>query len=621
MKTTQKIAAIVLAGLLGAAVYGLFRTAQPTSAPSVNTKTSYGGSAQAPIVDQTPLLTAQRLAQMPTSPEEQAFAEEALRLGDHEMDLAFAAAVRDAEEHPPVLSAEAKEIQARLQQAEKAVEADKSEVARLTAAYEKASADKKDALDDQIDVAKAKQELDQDEADDAKQDLIRSGGDPKGRIQSMVEEHEAASHVADTMHVSVFNDVEAQGLIHRVQRWSVLHQKQLLLWRAREDAESMVASLTAQHNALESQISAGKARATQTTGQATSSAGAGGTKKNSNLSREDSTALVKATNLRASEQKTLAGFGKRIDDQKQLAEVYAKWTDVVAAKQRSVVHRMLTGLVIILGILLVGVFFDSWLERLLGKTSLDRRQVETMRTVTRVAVQICAVIFILLVIFGPPSQLGTILGLAGAGLTVALKDFIVGFLGWFVLMGKNGIRLGDWVEINGVTGEVVELGMFHTVLLETGNWTDSGHPTGRRVTFTNSYAIEGHYFNFSTSGQWMWDELQVVLPTGQDPYPVIDAIQKKVAEATTESAKQAEQEWQHVARSRQMNALSAAPAINVKPVIGGVEIAVRYITSANERYQLRAKLNQAAVDLLGQKAVLPPAAPASVPATSTPPST
>jgi hypothetical protein len=99
-----------------------------------------------------------------------------------------------------------------------------------------------------------------------------------------------------------------------------------------------------------------------------------------------------------------------------------------------------------------------------------------------------------------------------------------------------------------------------------------------------------------------------VLPTGKDPYPIIDAIQKKVAEATTETAKQAEQEWQHAARSRQMNALSAAPAINVKPVIGGVEIAVRYITRANERYQLRAKLYQAAVDLLGGKNVhLPPA--------------
>jgi small-conductance mechanosensitive channel len=325
------------------------------------------------------------------------------------------------------------------------------------------------------------------------------------------------------------------------------------------------------------------------------------------LSREESAALVKATKQRSAAAKALASLDKRIDDQKQLAENYGKWIEAVAAKQRAVVHRGLAGLAFILAILLIGIFFDSWLERLLGKTSLDRRQVETMRTVTRVAVQICAVLFILLVIFGPPSQLGTILGLAGAGLTVALKDFIVGFFGWFVLMGKNGIRLGDWVEINGVTGEVVELGMFHTVLLETGNWTDSGHPTGRRVTFTNSYAIEGHYFNFSTSGQWMWDELQVVLPTGKDPYPIIDAIQKKVSEATTETAKQAEQEWQHAARSRQMNALSAAPAINVKPVIGGVEIAVRYITRANERYQLRAKLYQAAVDLLGGKNVhLPP---------------
>jgi small-conductance mechanosensitive channel len=221
---------------------------------------------------------------------------------------------------------------------------------------------------------------------------------------------------------------------------------------------------------------------------------------------------------------------------------------------------------------------------------------------------------VLLVIFGIPSQLGTFLGLAGAGLTVALKDFIVGFLGWFVLMGKNGIRLGDWVEINGVTGEVVELGMFHTVLLETGNWTDSGHPTGRRVTFTNSFAIEGHYFNFSTSGQWLWDELQVVLPAGRDPYPIVDAIQKKVLEATSETAKEAEKEWQGVARSSdKAHALTAAPAINVKPVVGGVEIAVRYITRANERYQLRAKLNQAAVDLLGQDSAAPPGASAPPP--------
>jgi small-conductance mechanosensitive channel len=603
MKTTQKIAAAVLVLLLGGTVYELLRTEPPASTLTTNGKGNHTAMAQAPLVDKSPLETAQRLGQMPTSPEELPFAQDALRLGDKEMDLAFAAAVRDATEHPPVLSAEAKEVQARMQKAERALEADKVQTEQLTVEEGKASGEKKDALDDQLDVAKAQLELDQDEVDDAKQDLIRAGGDPQGRIQTLVEEHEAASHVADSMKVAVSTQVEERGLIHRFERWLVLHQKQLQLWRAKRDSESAAASFSAKHDALAAQIDAEKKESKEPSAQANAATTPSSLGKHATRSRQESSALLKATKRRSADQKTLASFDKRIDDQKQLAQVYGNWIDLVAAKQRSVIHSALMGLAIVFGILLIGVFFDNWLERLLGKTSLDRRQVETLRTVTRVALQVGAVVFILLVIFGPPGQLGTFLGLAGAGLTVALKDFIVAFIGWLVLMGKDGIRLGDWVEINGVTGEVVQLGMFHTVLLETGNWTDSGHPTGRRVTFTNSFAIEGHYFNFSTSGQWLWDELQIVLPAGQDPYPIVDAIQKKVVEATAASARQAEQEWQGAARSRDMKALSAAPAINVKPVIGGIEVAVRYITRANERYQLRAKLNQAAVDLLGGKSL------------------
>jgi small-conductance mechanosensitive channel len=614
MKTTQKVAAAVLVLLLGGTIYELFRTEPPAPTLATNGKGNHAATARAPLVDKSPLETAQRLGQMPTSPEELPFAQEALRLGDKEMDLAFAAAVRDATENPPALSAEAKEVQARLQKAERALETDKVQAEQLTTAEGKASGEKKDALDDQLDLAKAQLELDQDEVDDAKQDLIRAGGDPQGRIQAMVEEHEAASRVADSMKVAVSTQVEERGLIHRFERWLALHQKQLQLWRAKRDAESATASFSVKHDALAAQIDAGKKESTEPSAQASAGTTPSSPGKHANRSRQESSALLKATKRRSAEQKTLASFDKRIDDQKQLAEVYGNWTNLVAAKQRSVIHSALMGLALVFGILLIGVFFDNWLERLLGKTSLDRRQVETLRTLTRVALQVAAVVFILLVIFGPPGQLGTFLGLAGAGLTVALKDFIVAFIGWLVLMGKDGIRLGDWVEINGVTGEVVQLGMFHTVLLETGNWTDSGHPTGRRVTFTNSFAIEGHYFNFSTSGQWLWDELQVVLPAGQDPYPIVDALQKKVVEVTAESARQAEQEWQGAARSRDMKALSAAPAINVKPIIGGIEVAVRYITRANERYQLRAKLNQAAVDLLGGKS-LP-----GLPATAGPPS-
>jgi small-conductance mechanosensitive channel len=598
----QKVAAIVLLVLLGAAVFEYFRTGRPEGAPAKIAKPLAAEGPQGPIVDQTSLLSAQRLAKMPTSAEEKPFAEEALRLADHDMDLRYAAAEREAEDHPPTLSPEAKAIEARLKISEDALDADNDLVDQLTAAEAKANGGKKDALHEQLILATAHQEEHQDEVDDAKADLERAGGDPKSRIEKMMQEHKASSQATDALHVTVSAAADERGLIHRFSQWMAFHQKQLLLWKAKQEAESAAASLSARHNALEAQIDARKNSTPAPGGQASSNLQTASGQSAPALSHEESAAMLKVAKQRSARQKALASFDKQTDDQKQLAENYGNWIEVVAAKQRTVIHGALNGISFILGILLIGIFFDSWLERLLGKTSFDRRQVETMRTLTRVSVQVAAVLFILLVIFGPPSQLGTILGLAGAGLTVALKDFIVGFLGWFVLMGKNGVRLGDWVEINGVTGEVVELGMFHTVLLETGNWTDSGHPTGRRVTFTNSYAIEGHYFNFSTSGQWMWDELQVVLPTGQDPNPIIAAIQKQVAEATTETAKQAEQEWKSAASSRQMTALSAAPAINVRPVIGGIEIAVRYITRANERYQLRAKLYAAAVELLGQKA-------------------
>jgi small-conductance mechanosensitive channel len=362
--------------------------------------------------------------------------------------------------------------------------------------------------------------------------------------------------------------------------------------------------LTTKHNALDAEVDATKASMPDlahhakgsTSGLAAPQASSG------NKSQNDTADLLKRTQKLALNQRILAAYDLRIETKKQLSGVYDQWIDLVAGYQREVVHRALFGIAIILGIALGGLFFSSWLDSLVKRLPMDRRQLDSLHTVTRMSLQIMALFLILLVLFGPPSQLGTFLGLAGAGLTVALKDFIVGFLGWFVLMGKHGMRLGDWVEINGVTGEVMEIGPFHTVLLETGNWTDSGHPTGRRVTFTNSFAIEGHYFNFSTTGQWLWDELQVVLPAGKDPYPLVDVLHQKVIEATRETVEQAEKEWKSATTSRELSGLSAAPAISVKPVAGGIEVAVRYVTRANDRYTLRNKLNQEAVRLLGRPA-------------------
>lgn len=249
---------------------------------------------------------------------------------------------------------------------------------------------------------------------------------------------------------------------------------------------------------------------------------------------------------------------------------------------------------------------DHYVGRFYARVLPERKRLRSLRLVVQFAVQAVGLLCILFVVFGMPGQMTTVLGLAGAGLTVALKDFIVAFFGWFVLMGKNGIRVGDWVEINGIGGEVVEIGLLRTILLETGTWSDAGHPTGRKVAFVNSFAIEGHFFNFSTTGQWLWDELEVLVPAGEDPYPIVEAIQKMVAAETEESALLAEQEWKRVAQSQALHAFSAMPAINMKPTNIGVSIAVRYITRAHERYELRSRLYKEVVQLLRSKNIPQP---------------
>ena len=599
MKTTKQIATITLIILLAVITYALFRTGMPMTASQEAAGREPSPATQGFAIDQTPLYTAQRLAEMPTSPAEVALAQEAVRLGDREMDLAFAAGVWEAQVHPAHVSAEAKLSQARLQNADRLLDEDKARVTRLTAAVGKSTGAKEDSLEGQLEEAKVQLELDQDEVDNAKQELILAGGDTQGRIEQLMKEHEAASRAADSATINTSSPPELHGLIRHYQQWSALRDKTFQLRQAEQDAESAAVAFTTQRNAFESDI---KTKTQEVAGilerGPTPKVGA----DSSAAAQKTSAEVITVTKRRSSVMKSLTNSNERIEDQNRLAETYRKWIEVVAVRERAVVHSGLSGAAFIIAIALIGIFFDSWLKCLLNKVRLDRRQADTLHAVIRTGVQIVALSLILLVIFGPPSQLGTFLGLAGAGLTVALKDFIVSFVGWFVLMGRNGIRLGDWVEINGVTGEVVELGMFHTVLLETGNWTDSGHPTGRRVTFTNSFAIEGHYFNFSTSGQWLWGELTLVVASAQNPYPIVEAIQKTVLEATAEGAGQAEKEWQHAAHSRDMSALSAAPAINVKPVSGGVEIAVRYITRANERYQMRSRLYQAAMNLISPNA-------------------
>jgi small-conductance mechanosensitive channel len=610
MKLRQWSVAAVLLSLMALAIVGLLRTRPqtPTSdeeSTNISGKKSAAKATEAPraLVDQRPLQTARRMASLAASSEEEALAHAAMKVGDREVDLAFFDALRTAEDNPPKLTPEAKAIADRKAKAALTLKEDQENIASLTRKLAAAPDKQKDNVQDQIDVAKAQFDLDQDEFDDAAEELERAGGDPQSKINRLKAEHDAADKSAAQV-ASAINpyelDYQTHTLLKVFRAWKALRDKKSQLEQAQQETESKAQRLSTRHDQLALQVEKEKENRENARQQAR-----GFSLGNQAASREDSqagarTALASLKQY-SRDQKNLADLGKRVQDEKDLNDIYARWIVLVEARQRAALHNTIECGLWILLVLLAVYAVARAIDRVFQRMKAENKRIDTMRSLAQVSAEIMGVIVIAFIVFGMPSQTTEILGFVGAGLTVASKDVIMAFFGWFLLMGKNGIRVGDWVEIEGVGGEVIQIGLLKTVLLETGNWNDAGHPTGRQVSFVNSFAIEGHYFNFSTSGQWMWDELQLTVPTDQDPYLMIDEVQKLVAKETEANALKAEEEWQQKTTHYHVQGFSAEPAISVRPTGSGVELRVRYITRAYERHETRKRLYEAVVELMHGK--------------------
>lgn len=584
LKTRQRIVVVGLIALVMVAIAALVLTRDSSS------RAAQAKPRRAPLVDEQPLQTARSMATLASTREEQRFAQQALQLADHAVDLAFADALRDATLHPIASTPEAKELFARVSRAEAQVGSDQDLIDSMKKEFATAKSSGPE-IEQQLDLVQAQLELDKDDLDDAKGDLLRSGADPLSRIQRQFARYQAAQQQSANTQINLpvtEASPPANNLIAQFSVWRTQRAKAMKLQQARDEALQKREQLRQKHDSAE------QAELAQPNGsqpqEPTLSAG----------SSQDQ-AVIATLHRLSKRHKNLADLDKRVQDHQDLADIYGNWLGVVQARQQATIRGFIRSALFILLVVLGVYLADLAVDRSFTNLIPDRRQMRTLRVVVRFVVQAVGVLLVLFILLGIPNQMPTILGLAGAGLTVALKDFIVAFFGWFVLMGRNGIRVGDWVEIQGVVGEVDEIGLLRTVLLETGNWNDAGHPTGRKVAFVNSFAIEGHYFNFSTSGQWLWDELQILVPSAQDPYPILDAIQKLVTTATEGNARLAEEEWQRATHRERLLSVSAAPAINLRPTTAGVEVHVRYITRAQERYATRTKLYQDIVALLHQR--------------------
>ena len=542
------------------------------------------------VVDLGPWRTAQALAPLAVTAEETEFARNAQRLADHEVDQAFAAALRQAtlQAQTITLTGDALAISKRVAQLRELVKQDQAQVqsitAQLSSPANKANGD--DSVDNgDLEVAKAQLGLDSDELEEGQQDLDRASGDPSAQIQSELTAHEASmseyDKQAQTGGQTAVISVKRNGtMASRVTAWFSQSDRYQLLQQALTQTRTDIGTLTAEHNALEAKLNA---VAATPSGIA-----------------PDRAAKLAAIKDKTAERQILGIYDDRIQTEKQIANVYSKWSAQVLLQHRIVLHLILQSLALIAFIGICMVVLDGLVRHFMANPALDRRRSQTLRSILELSIQVLGVLLILLVVFGTPKETPTILGLATAALTIALQDFIIAFLGWFVLIGKNGIHVGDWVEINGVGGEVIEVRLFSTTLLETGTLADRGLPTGRRITFMNGFAIRGQYFNFSTTGQWTWDEITVSLPPTDDIHKMVERIHNAVLEETQKNASLAEQEWKRGGHAGSLSRISASPVENLRPSGSGTEIMVRYVTRAFERFDQRNRLYQKLVDLLNE---------------------
>ncbi len=188
------------------------------------------------------------------------------------------------------------------------------------------------------------------------------------------------------------------------------------------------------------------------------------------------------------------------------------------------------------------------------------------------------------------------LGVASAGLALALQEVILSIAGWMLILMRHPFEVGDRIELNGVKGDVIDIRLFQTSLLEIGNWVDADQSTGRIVNIPNSYVYKAENYNYSRGFEFIWHEIPLLLTFESDwqkGKEIIMAHAKKLNEGLEEEVRRKID----VMRNRYMiyyGKLTPIVYVNIKD--SGVELTLRYLTEAKKRRFTQDFLCQAILD-------------------------
>jgi len=184
------------------------------------------------------------------------------------------------------------------------------------------------------------------------------------------------------------------------------------------------------------------------------------------------------------------------------------------------------------------------------------------------------------------------LGFAGAGLTLALQEVIISMAGWVLILVRRPFEVGDRIEINGIKGDIIDIRLFQTSLLEIGNWVDADQSTGRIVNFPNSYVFKSENYNYSRGFEFIWNEIPILV-TFESDWKRAKEIMEGHAQKQAEGLEEKVRRKIAIMRNRYMiyyGKLSPIVYVNIKD--SGVELTLRYLTEAKQRRTTQDQITQ-----------------------------
>ncbi len=175
------------------------------------------------------------------------------------------------------------------------------------------------------------------------------------------------------------------------------------------------------------------------------------------------------------------------------------------------------------------------------------------------------------------------LGVASAGIAFALQEVIVSVAGWMALSFGRFYKIGDRVQLSGTAGDVIDIGIFSTTLMEIGEWVKSDLYTGRVVRIANSFVFTEPVYNFSADFPYLWDEIVLPIKYGSDIQMARAIIQGAAGEVVGEFIQPAQTRWKEMYKKFRLEHESVEPMTTLVANDNWLEFTLRYISEYKKR--------------------------------------